>query len=190
MRTMRIKNFMKLLACVLAVSLLVAFAINASNIAKPLTQKKVVNPENVLNGANINFVPYVAKEGITYERNKDGSWHIFGTTTVANTGVFLTLDQFSLESGKTYMLSSGMKHDSLKSYHLRLVGSDGNLYYGDLNPEYETHPAKEIFGAFEAKSGVTYHLQMMFIYAGATIDEVVYPCLVEGTEPADFYIYK
>ena len=27
-------------------------------------------------------------------------------------------------------------------------------------------------------------------YAGAVIDEVVYPCLVEGTEPGDFYIYK
>ncbi len=38
---MRTKNFLKLLACVLAVSLLVAFAINASNIAKPLTQKKM-----------------------------------------------------------------------------------------------------------------------------------------------------
>ncbi len=188
--TRNLKKYLLPVCLVLAFALLLGLTLNLYKPLKRLTQKKVPNPENVLNGATINFVPYVAKDGITYERNKDGSWHIFGTTTVANTGVFLTLDQFSLESGKTYMLSSGMKHDSLKSYHLRLVGSDGNLYYGDLNPEYETHPAKEIFGAFEAKSGVTYHLQMMFIYAGATIDEVVYPVLVEGSEAGEFYTYK
>lgn len=184
------KRFLKLFACVLALSLLVAFFVNASNIAKPLTHKKVVNPENVLNDDTINYVPYVAKEGITYERNKDGSWHIYGTTTVANTGVFLTFDTFTLESGKTYSFSSGMKHDSLKSYFLRLAGSNGKIYYGNLDPTYATHSANEIFGSFVAESGVTYHLQMVFVYAGATIDEVVYPCLVEGTEPGDFYIYK
>ena len=47
------KKFVKLLACVLALSLLVAFAINASNIAKPLTQKKVVNPDNLLQSDSI-----------------------------------------------------------------------------------------------------------------------------------------
>ena len=187
---MRIKNFMKLLACVLAVSLLVAFAINASNIAKPLTHKKVPNPDNILNSDAINLVPYIAKDGIIYEKNDDGSWHIYGTTTVTNTGVFLNLDHFLLEAGKTYTFTAGMKHDSLKSYYLRIAGSDGNLYYGDLDPTYASPSSWEHFGPFEAKSGVTYRLQMCFIYAGATIDEVVYPCLVEGTEPGDFYIYK
>ncbi len=186
---MRIKNFLKLLACVLAVSLLVAFAINASNIAKPLTQKKVSNPKNVLQSADIKWCPYVTKDGITYERNEDGSWHIFGTSTQA-TGVFLTLDRFSLEDGKTYMFSSGMKHDSVKGYFCNLNGSDGNIYVGNLDPDYDSKPTTRIYGAFEAQSGVSYHVHFSVMNAGAVIDEVLYPCLVEGTEAGDFYIYK
>ena len=94
------KKFVKLLACVLALSLLVAFAINASNIAKPLTQKKVPNPENVLNDDSIIWVDYVAKDGITYERKPDGSWHIHGKTTTP-TGVYLMYNNIPLEAGKT-----------------------------------------------------------------------------------------
>lgn len=183
------KKFVKLLACVLALTLLVAFMLNASNIAKPLTQKKVVNPENVLNDDSIVWENYMSKDGIVYERNKDGSWHIYGKTT-QSTSCYLTLDPLTLTAGKTYMLSSGMKHSSAKSYFLVLRGSDNNSYVGDLNPNYQTKPANRIYGAFEAKSGVTYMVDFYFPYAGTVIDEVVYPCLVEGTEPGDFYIYK
>ena len=157
------KKFVKLLACVLALSLLVAFAINASNIAKPLTQKKVVNPDNLLQSDSIVWTGDCTKDGLTYHMNEDGSWHIFGTST-KSTGIFLTLERLSLETGKTYMLSSGMKHAGVKSYWLCLAGTD--------------------------KSGVTYHVDFIVPYGGAVIDEVVYPCLVEGTEPGDFYIYK
>lgn len=186
---MRIKNFMKLLACVLALSLLVAFAINASNIVKPLTQKKVVNPDNLLQSDSIVWTGDCTKDGLTYRMNEDGSWHIFGTSTQV-TGIRLTLESFPLEAGKTYMLSTGMKHDGVKSYYLCLTGSDGNFYFGDMTPDYDSKPTDRIYGAFEAKSGVTYHLDFQVPYAGAVIDEVLYPCLVEGTEPGDFYIYK
>lgn len=183
------KKFVKLFACVLALTLVVAFMLNASNIAKPLTQKKVVNPENVLNDDSIVWENYMSKDGIVYERNKDGSWHIYGKTT-QSTSCYLTLDPLTLTAGKTYMLSSGMKHSSAKSYFLVLRGSDNNSYVGDLNPNYQTKPANRIYGAFEAKSGVTYMVDFYFPYTGTVIDEVVYPCLVEGTEPGDFYIYK
>lgn len=183
------KKFVKLLACVLALSLLVAFAINASNIAKPLTQKKVVNPDNLLKFDSMVWTGDCTKDGLTYHMNEDGSWHIFGTSTKA-TGIFLTLERFSLETGKTYMLSSGMKHAGVKSYWLCLTGTDNNDYMGDVSPDYDSKPAERIYGAFEAKSGVTYHVNFVVPYAGAVIDEVVYPCLVEGTEPGDFYIYK
>ncbi len=189
MRTMRIKNFMKLLACVLAVSLLVAFAINASNIAKPLTQKKVVNPDNFFQSDSIVWTGDCTKDGLTYHMNEDGSWHIFGTSTKAS-GIYLTLEKFSLEAGKTYMLSTGMKHAGAKSYFLCLKGSDGNYYMGNLSPDYDSKPADRVYGAFEAKSGVTYYADFQVPYAGAVIDEVLYPCLVEGTEAGDFYIYK
>ena len=183
------KKFVKLFACVLALTLVVAFMLNASNIAKPLTQKKVVNPENVLNDDSIVWENYMSKDGIVYERNKDGSWHIYGKTT-QSTSCYLTLDPLTLTAGKTYMLSSGMKHSSAKSYFLVLRGSDNNSYVGDLNPNYQTKPANRIYGAFEAKSGVTYMVDFYFPYTGTVIDEVVYPCLAEGTEPGDFYIYK
>ena len=88
------------------------------------------------------------------------------------------------------MFSSGMKHAGVKSYWLCLAGTDNNYYMGDMSPDYESKPAERIYGAFEAKSGVTYHVDFIVPYAGAVIDEVVYPCLVEGTEPGDFYIYK
>lgn len=189
MKIMRTKNFLKLLVCVLAVSLLVAFAINATNIAKPLTQKKVVNPDNLLNASDIVWSTYATKDGLIYERNEDGSWHIYGQSTGV-TGMYLTLDRFSLTPGKTYMLSSGMKHDTPKSHFLDLCGSDGNWYLGNLEPDYESKPDKYVYGAFEAKKGVTYYVHFYVPHAGAVIDEVVYPCLVEGTEPADFYIYK
>lgn len=185
---MRIKNFMKLLACVLAVSLLVAFAINASNIVKPLTQKKVVNPDNLLQSDSIAWSGDCTKDGLTYHMNEDGSWHIFGTST-KSTGMPLTAERLSLETGKTYTLSSGMKHAGVNSYWLFLAGTDNNFYMGDVFPDYDK-PADRIYGAFEAKSGVTYHVAFFVPYGGAVIDEVVYPCLVEGTEPGDFYIYK
>ena len=71
-----------------------------------------------------------------------------------------------------------------------ITGTDNNDYMGDVSPDYDSKPAERIYGAFEAKSGVTYHVNFVVPYAGAVIDEVVYPCLVEDTEPGDFYIYK
>lgn len=51
---------------VLAFALLPGLTLNLYEPVKRLTQKKVVNPENVLNDDTINYVSYVAKEGITY----------------------------------------------------------------------------------------------------------------------------
>ena len=88
------------------------------------------------------------------------------------------------------MLSSGMKNDGVKSYFIELTDGNKIHYLGNLEPEYPGAPSNRIYGAFQAKSGVTYQLNVTFPYAGTVIDEVVYPCLVEGTEPGDFYIYK
>ena len=46
------------------------------------------------------------------------------------------------------------------------------------------------YGPFEGTTSGVYNLYFQVGYAGAVIDEVIYPCLVEGTEPGDFYIYK
>lgn len=187
--TRNLKKHLLPVCLVLAFALLLGLTLNLYKPIRQLTQKKVPNPENVLNDDSIVWENYMSKDGIVYERNKDGSWHIYGKTT-QSTSCYLTLDPLTLTAGKTYMLSSGMKHSSAKSYFLVLRGSDNNSYVGDLNPNYQTKPANRIYGAFEAKSGVTYMVDFYFPYTGTVIDEVVYPCLVEGTEPGDFYIYK
>ena len=189
-RSRNIRKHLIPVCMVLAFALLLGLTLNLYKPIRRLTQKKVVNPENLLQSdGSIIWETYIAKDGITYERNKDGSWHIYGTST-KETSCYLNLDSFSLTDGKTYMLSSGMKHAGANSYHLALKSSDGQFYAGDLEPEYSSKPAVRHYGAFEAKGGVTYRLNFLVQYAGAIIDEVVYPCLVEGTEPGDFYIYK
>lgn len=180
------KRFLKLLACVLALSLLVAFMLNASSIAKPLTHKKVVNPENLLQSEDIKWCPYLTKDGITYELNEDGSWHIYGTST-RDTNVQLTLNPLPLEAGKTYMLSSGADHCSVRSFCLAVKTSDA-LYVGDMKPESGVVESIR-YGSFVADGGACY-LKFYVWNAGAVIDETIYPCLVEGAEPGDFYIYK
>lgn len=187
--TRNLKKHLLPVCLVLAFALLLGLTLNLYKPLKQLTQKKVPNPENLLQSDSIVWTGDCTKNGLTYHMNEDGSCHIFGTSTSAF-GIYLTLDQFPLEAGKTYMLSSGMKHAGVKSYFLSLVGSDGNFYMGDLSPDFASKPANYIYGAFEAKSDVTYLVNFYVPYAGAVIDEVVYPCLVEGTEPGDFYIYK
>ena len=185
------KKFVKLLACVLALTLVVAFAINASNAAKPLkrlTQKKVPNPENVLQSADIIWSSYITKDGITYERNQDGSWHIYGTST-KDTNVQLTLSSIPLEAGKKYMLSSGSERAGVRSFCLAVKASDGSLCVGDMNPESGVMAGQFKYGAFIADGNACY-LKFYIWNSGAVIDETIYPCLVEGTEPGDFYIYK
>lgn len=183
------KKYLLPVCFVLAVALLLGLTLNLYKPLKQLTQKKVVNPDNVFQSDNIVWTGDCTKNGLTYHMNEDGSWHIFGTSTVS-TGIILTLERFSLEAGKTYMFSSGMKHDGVKSYFVALNATDGYYYLGDLEPEYASSPEGRIYGAFEAQEGVTYHVDFIVPYAGAVIDEVLYPCLVEGTEPGDFYIYK
>lgn len=187
--TRNLKKHLLPVCLVLAFALLLGLTLNLYKPLKQLTQKKVPNPDNLLKFDSMVWTGDCTKDGLTYHMNEDGSWHIFGTSTKA-TGIFLTLERFSLETGKTYMLSSGMKHAGVKSYWLCLAGTDNNYYMGDVSPDYDSKPAERIYGAFEAKSGVTYHVDFIVPYAGAVIDEVVYPCLVEGTEAGDFYIYK
>lgn len=187
--TRNLKKHLLPVCLVLAFALLLGLTLNLYKPLKQLTQKKVPNPENLLNDESIIIAPVIKKNGITFEQNKDGSIHVFGTSDSAF-GVCLTLDYFSLEAGKTYMLSSGLKQDSLKSYYLRLVGNNGKIYYGNLNPENPLINENHIYGPFVAGSGDKYQLDFYVVYPGAVIDEVLYPCLVEGTEPGDFYIYK
>lgn len=188
---MRIKNFMKLLVCVLAVSLLVAFAINASNIAKPLTQKKVPNPKNMLQSADIKWCENISMNGVTFHRNEDGSIHMFGTSTSAFSMSFM-LEPIRLEKGKTYILSSGMKHEGLRSYNIQLRDENKIRYAGTLKPETDNPSFKDYrFGSFTCTDAtMNYQLWVTVTYTGAVIDETIYPVLVEGTEPGDFYIYK
>ena len=187
--TRNLKKHLLPVCLVLAFALLLGLTLNLYKPLKQLTQKKVPNPENVLNDDSIIWVDYVAKDGIIYERKPDGSWHIHGKTTTP-TGVYLMYNNIPLEAGKTYLLSSGMKNDGVKSYFIELTDSNKIHYLGNLEPEYPGAPSNRIYGAFQAKSGVTYQLNFTFPYAGTVIDEVVYPCLVDGTEARDFYIYK
>ena len=187
--TRNLKKYLLPVCLVLAFALLLGLTLNLYKPLKRLTQKKAVNPDNLFQSNSMVWTGDCTKDGLTYRMNEDGSWHIFGTSTQA-TGIVLTLERFPLEAGKTYMLSTGMKHDGVKSYFLCLKGSDGNFYFGDMTPDYDSKPANRTYGAFEAKSGVTYYADFQVPYAGAVIDEVLYPCLVEGTEAGDFYIYK
>ena len=171
---------------VLAFALLLGLTLNLYKPIKRLTQKKVVNPENLLQSEDIKWCPYLTKDGITYELNKDGSWHIYGTST-RDTNVQLMLNTLPLEAGKTYMLSSGADHCSVRSFCLAVKTSDA-LYVGDMKPESGVVESIR-YGSFVADGGACY-LKFYVWNAGAVIDETIYPCLVEGTEPGDFYIYK
>lgn len=188
------KRFLKLSALVLAVALVGAFVLNLSKPFKQITQKKVVNPDNLLNVENVKWAENISRNGITFHMNEDGSWHIFGTSTAGLT-ITLSLDPIHLEEGKQYMLSSGMQHDGLRSYYCGVYSSSTEVYVGDLSPlpgETEAEPAlKKIFGAFTCNSSSTgYHVLFAIPFSGAVIDEVFYPCLVEGTTPGEFYVYE
>ena len=185
--TRNLKKHLLPVCLVLAFALLLGLTLNLYKPLKQLTQKKVPNPENVLIKSDFVWASNVSRDGITCHRNDDGSWHIFGTSTAA-TGLVLNVNPFFLESGKMYSFSSGMKHDGAKSYYMSLKSSDNNYYLGDLDPIYTDR--KDLhFGVFTA-SDLSYSIIMSFPAPGVTIDENVYPCLVEGTEPGDFYTYK
>lgn len=74
---------------------------------------------------------------------------------------------------------------------MQIASSDGQYYLGDIDPDTYFEGAVSSnyhFGAFEAKSGVTYNVEFICAFEGAVVDVTVYPCLVEGTEPGSFYI--
>lgn len=188
-RFRNIKKHLIPVCMVLAFALLLGLTLNLYEPFKRLTQKKAVNPDNLLLADEVVWESYITKSGVTFERNDDGSWHIYGKSD-STFEVTLTLCNLNLTAGNTYMLSSGMEHCGAGSFFLALKGSNGNSYVGDLDPEYDAAPATRNYGAFEASSGLTYKVIFVIKSTGAVIDEVVYPCLVEGAEPADFYIYK
>lgn len=185
------KKFVKLFASVLALTLVVAFVINASNMAKPLTQKKVVNPDNLLQSDSIKWCKNISMNGISFHQNEDGSIHMFGTSTSAFSMSFM-LEPIQLEKGKTYILSSGMKHEGLRSYNIQLRDENKIRYAGTLEPETDNTSFKDYrFGSFICTdAAMNYQLWVTVAYTGAVIDETIYPVLVEGTEPGNFYIYK
>ena len=183
------KKYLIPVCMVLAFALLLGLTLNLYKPIKRLTQKKVVNPENVLQSSDIKWCSYVTKDGIICERNKDGSWHIYGTSTQA-TNITLNMDSLPLESGKTYMLSSDSKNSGLQSFCLAVRISDGSICVGDVKVKSEKMLPSEIqYGAFTV-GNKTCDLRLYIWSSGAVIDETIYPCLVEGTEPGDFYIYK
>ena len=76
--TRNLKKHLLPVCLVLAFALLLGLTLNLYKPLKQLTQKKVVNSENLLNDDSIVWENYMSKDGIVYERNKDGSWHIYG----------------------------------------------------------------------------------------------------------------
>lgn len=192
-RSRNIKKHLIPVCMVLAFALLLGLTLNLYEPFKRLTQKKAVNPKNLLLDEDIKWNAQVLKLGLTYDRNEDGSWHIYGTSTKSHGGSYLTLSGFSLESGKTYSFSSGLSNASIRGVWLQITSSDGQHYLGDIDPDayFDGEASSDYhFGAFEARSGVTYNVEFVCTFEGAVVDVTVYPCLVEGTEPGDFYIYK
>ena len=186
------KKYLLPVCFVLAVALLLGLTLNLYKPLKQLTQKNVVNPDNLFQSDVIYWNENMTRSGIVFERNEDGSWHVYGTSTegfsiALNAGSGLGIP---LDSTKTYSFSSGLKHDGLKSYFLKLGCSNGKTYVGDLTPDLTEIDSGRVYGPFEGTTSGVYNLYFQVGYAGAVIDEVVYPCLVEGTEPGDFYIYK
>lgn len=186
-----LKRYLMPICFVLAVVLLLGLTLNLYKPIKSWTAKKVVNPDNLLLDEKITWSSQILKYGLTYDRNEDGSWHIYGTSTKSGKGSKLTLPAFSLEGGKIYSFSSGLQNASLRGVWLQLLSSDGHHYLGDIDPDEffdgET-PSNYHFGSFEARSGVTYDVSFVCAYEGAVVDVTVYPCLVEGTEAGSFYI--
>lgn len=181
------KSRLTTLACILSLVLLAGLVLNLYGVFK----EKVVNPDNLLLDEKITWSSQILKWGLTYDRNEDGSWHIYGTSTKSGGGSYLTLPAFSLEGGKIYSFSSGLQNASLRGVRLQLSSSDGHYYLGDIDPDEffdgET-PSNYHFGSFEARSGVTYNVEFICTFEGAVVDVTVYPCLVEGTEAGSFYI--
>lgn len=189
--TWNLKKHLLPVCLVLAFALLLGLTLNLYKPLKQLTQKKVPNPENLLNVDRIILTPHITKNGITTELNDDGSIHVFGKSTTGFT-LTLTFESFLLEKGKSYIFSSGMKRDGLYSYNVYLSDINNIRYAGTLDPGKNNPPFKDYrFGSFVCPNDeMEYNLCMTICNAGAVIDEVIYPCLVEGTEPGDFYIYK
>ena len=175
---------------VLCFALLLGLTVNLYKPLKTLTQKKVVNPNNIFVGDSVELIPYATKNGIIYDCQENGSWHIYGTST-AVIWIDLTQSNFTLEAGKTYTFSQGLEHPAMKSYYAIVKGSDGTCYVGDLDPKINNDSSTNyVYGSFTAKEGVTYSLTFRISNTGAVIDETFCPVLVEGTEAGEFYIYK
>lgn len=188
--TRNLKKHLLPVCLVLAFALLLGLTLNLYKPLKQLTQKKVVNPNNILMRDEIEWVQNATVNGITFSQNEDGSWHVYGTST-QSFGIDLTFTPFQLEEGKTYMLSSGMKHDGMKTYRLFLNDTVSGMHYmGDLKPHSSNIASNNTFGAFTSSASAKYQVTFFVAYAGAVIDEVLCPCLVEGAELGDFYIYK
>ena len=189
--TWNLKKHLLPVCLVLAFALLLGLTLNLYKPLKRLTQKKVPNPKNVLQSADIKWCENISMNGVTFHRNEDGSIHMFGTSTSAFSMSFM-LEPIRLEKGKTYILSSGMKHEGLRSYNIQLRDENKIRYAGTLKPETDNTSFKDYrFGSFTCTDAtMNYQLWVTVTYTGAVIDETIYPVLVEGTEPGDFYTYK
>lgn len=182
------KTLLILVAVVLVCSTLLTFTLTSKNVIFFKKAEMILNPDNLIGVNKVNWAKNISRGGVTFTMNEDGSWHVYGTATEAF-GVYLTLDRFRLEEGKSYMLSSGMERDGLKSYYL-CINEGSNLYVGDLEPAYGNY-MKVDYGPFTCTdSSLDYSVEFVITYAGAVIDDVIYPCLVEGTQPGSFYIEK
>ena len=182
------KRFLKLLACVLALSLLAAFMLNVSGIAKPLTQKKVVNPDNLLSANKVEYYERTSMNGITITLQEDGSFHAEGIATDAlNVNLLFPKEtNLSLEYGKTYSFTYGMKDAAVRGCYVYLMDKTNGKHYVGSDPDFQA-VRNQIQGPFQSLSGADYLLYFA-CEKGAVVDVTVYPCLVEGTEPGSFYI--
>ena len=94
-----LKRYLMPICFVLAVVLLLGMTLNLYKPIKSWTAKKVVNPDNLLLDEKIVWNENITRDGLTYECNADGSWHIYGTSTNSGGGSYLTLPGFSLDNG-------------------------------------------------------------------------------------------
>lgn len=180
----RLKAWLPIVVISLAVVVLLGLTMNLYGVFDRRTKTYTVpNPDNLWQ-EQISFA--VGMHGVTLEKMEDGSYHIYGKSTQGFLVNLVDYIGFELKGGQTYTFTSGMKKDSWKTYFAYVYDVDNPdvLYTGDL--VFDTDP-RYVTGPFEAVEGHRYKIAFRVQYADCVIDDWFYPCLVEGTEPGDFY---
>lgn len=180
-----------LVAVVLVCSTLLTFTLTSKKVVSFKKTEMIPNPDNLLMNEELGYYDNISMLGIEMMRNTDGSYSIWGKS---DKGIIASLTKEPLnylENGKTYTLSTpGSDKAGSRSYTLVIHDVTANMKYAACTPEPPFASSGYVGPTFVYNSTHEYQLKVWVPNEGCVIDDVLYPCLVEGSEPGEFYIEK